>query len=101
ILASDQYSTEEKAIAVQSLATITNGTGLYKRAGVSSIIADSEPDDNDETDFTRVEVSGWLDDVDVYNGLVQQQIGQINNMYDENFFGSMVDLAKLMLPFYE
>lgn len=101
ILQSDEYSIEQKEAAVTTLMGTNPPTSIYRRVAEASIIADSEPDDNDEVEFTRVQTAPLLDEVDVYNGMVQQQINQINNAHDPSVMNTLKDFVEVMVPFFE
>lgn len=101
IVRSDDYSVEQKEAAIRSLASFDVPSSISRRLAEASIIADSEPDDNDEVEFTRISTAPLLDEVDVYNGMVQQQINNLNASMDPNVLDTVKDFIALMVPFYE
>lgn len=101
IVHSDQYTVEQKESAIRSLASFDVPTSIARRVAQASVIADSEPDDNDEVEFSRITTAPLLDEVDVYNGMVQQQINALNASMDGGVIDTVKDFVSLLIPFYE
>ncbi len=74
IVADPRLSPEQREAAIRGF----NAPGsdriaktFFERTALAASMADSEPDDNDETDFVRVDTTTVLNKVDEYNGWVQ------------------------------
>lgn len=105
VLADPNISVEDKTRYTTGFANLTNqklgSNALSLTVGRQAQMLDSEPTDNDETEFTRLDTSYILDEADAYNGWVNQQINTINNTSDQNGLNKVVDILEMMVPFLE
>ena len=105
VLTNPEISEEEKAQVVQGYMSTTNEqTGSHSIANEVSqaaLIAESEPDDNDETEWARIDVGASLREVNEYNSWVNQQITTQANMSNKDAFNSTVNILEMMVPFME
>lgn len=74
---------------------------FFQRTALSAAMANSEPDDNTETDFVRVDTTSVINKVDEYNGWVQQQINQVDRMSNPDLVKQTHNVVELFLPFLE
>lgn len=62
-------------------------------------MAPSSPNDNDETNYTRVDVTKNMDEVDAYNGWVTQQSNNLRNLTFHGGLTDTLDVVEGLVPF--
>lgn len=102
IMYDPNIDTDTKATALSKFGEASQrSSSLYKRVAAAALTADSEPDDNDEVEFTRIDAAKVLDQVDEFNGYAQQQINRMNDLQDPNVVSYLHDMVEMFLPFVE
>jgi hypothetical protein len=76
-------------------------TTFFERTALAASMANSEPDDNDETDFVRVDTTSVINKVDEYNGWVQKQINQVDRLSNPDLLTQSKNVVELFIPFLE
>lgn len=79
----------------------TASRSFFDRTANAAAMANSEDDDNDETEMVRLDTSRSIYEVDAYNGWVQQEINRLEGLSNPNTFSLIRDAVLTMLPFYE
>lgn len=103
-LADPEIPIDAKTNAVKSFGVVAGGdsiNSLYKRVATAASIADSEPDDNDEVEFGRVDTTNDINQIDEYNGWVQQQINRYDDLQNPTTVQTLHDMVELFIPFAE
>ena len=105
ILADPAISIEEKTAYTQGFANLTSvksgSRSLSVNVARQGQLSPSEPDDNDEVEFTRLDPNVDLDKVDEYNGWVQKQINAQNAVSSKDGLTTVTSLIETMIPFME
>lgn len=100
------YTPEQKTAAVNTFSAMTGGDqvgiSLYNKVANAALMAEGSPLDNAETEITRYDSMGVIDDVNYYTGLVQKAINAQSAVAAEQGGGSFItDLGELFVPFME
>lgn len=104
-MADPSLSVEDKAKLMQGY-TNTQLSGTVQRSlgaqvTTQAAMAPSDPNDNDEVELTRIDTTKSLDEVDEWNGWVQQQANNIRKASTGGAVGSAFDLVEMIIPFME
>jgi len=96
-------SPEQKAQLISGYTALQDApvqTSLQQKVATQAAIAPSEPTkDNDETDFVRVNAVKAMDEVDAYNGWVNQQTNTIRTLGSPDGLNKTLDVVEQMVPF--
>lgn len=105
VLADPNVTDDDKARYTQGFANLTaeplGGKSVSIAVGRMAQMADSDPSDNDETEFTRINSDMSLDEVDSYNGWVQDQINAQQKLSDPSGLATVTNIIEMMIPFME
>ena len=74
---------------------------FFERTALAASMADSDPDDNDETEMVRLDTTGAIDEVDAYNGWVQKELNRLDNLSNPGALQTMAQAIMTIVPFYE
>lgn len=100
ILTDPTLDAETKAEAAQKYKEFENGS-LATRIGKEALAADSDPEETYADELVRIDTSAILDEVDIYNGTVQQEMNNIDKASPSRVDQNIEDFVLTFLPFYE
>lgn len=97
-------SVEQRASAINSFSV--NGANriqksFFERTSMAAVMADSEPDDNDETEMVRLDTANVINEVDAYNGWVQKELNRMDALSNPGLLGTIANIIPMFVPFYE
>lgn len=72
---------------------------LSSQVTTQAAMSPSSPSDNDETEYTRIDTTKDMDEVDAYNGWVSAQANNIRNSRFQDGLDKTVDVVEGLVPF--
>ena len=104
IAADPSLSIEQREAAVKGFAPPGSDRiyrSFFERTASAASMENSEDDDNDETEFVRLDTTNVLNEVDAYQGWVQKELNRLDNLSNPGALQTMAQMVMTMVPFYE